>query len=87
MDGASAVYLGMTAKVDAQFKKLCDALKEAGEYDNSAIFFFSDHGDFTGDYGIAEKAQNTFEDCLTNVPFLINRRKGMKLILESVTVW
>ncbi len=66
-----AAYLGMTAKIDDQFRRLCDALKEAGEYDNSAIFFFSDHGDFTGDYGIAEKAQNTFEDCLTNVPFLI----------------
>lgn len=71
-----AVYLGMTAKIDDQFRRLCDALKEAGEYDNSAIFFFSDHGDFTGDYGIAEKAQNTFEDCLTNVPFLVKPPKG-----------
>lgn len=71
-----AVYLGMAAKIDEQFGRLCDALKEAGEYDRSAIFFFSDHGDFTGDYGIAEKAQNTFEDCLTNVPFLIKPPKG-----------
>ena len=31
----------------------------------------SDHGDFAGDYSIAEKAQNCFEDCLTHVPFLI----------------
>ena len=71
-----ATYLGMTSKVDEQFQKLCNALKEAGEYDNSAIFFFSDHGDFAGDYGLAEKAQNTFEDCLTNVPFLIKPPKG-----------
>lgn len=74
-----AAYLGMVAKVDEQFKKLCNALKEAGEYDNSAIFFFSDHGDFAGDYGIAEKAQNTFEDCLTNVPFLIKPPQGYDL--------
>ena len=74
-----AAYLGMVAKVDDQFKRLCDALKEAGEYENSAIFFFSDHGDFTGDFGIAEKAQNTFEDCLTNVPFLIKPPKGYEL--------
>ncbi len=71
-----AVYLGMAAKVDDQFQRLCNALREAGEYDNSAIFFFSDHGDFTGDYGIAEKAQNSFEDCLTNVPFLVKPPKG-----------
>ena len=66
-----ACYLGMCMKVDDMFKKICDALKEAGEYENSAIFFFSDHGDYTGDYGITEKSQNTFEDCLTNVPLLI----------------
>ena len=78
-DELRAVYLGMCMKVDDQFRKLVDALKEAGEYDNSAIFFFSDHGDFTGDYGLSEKAQNTFEDCLTNVPFLIKPPKGTPL--------
>lgn len=33
-------------------------------------------GDYTGDFGISEKAQNSFEDCLTNVPFLIKPPKG-----------
>lgn len=74
-DELRAVYLGMCLKVDAQFKRLCDALKEAGEYDNSSIFFLSDHGDYTGDYGLTEKTQNTFEDCLTNVPLLIKPPK------------
>ena len=74
-----ACYLGMVMKVDQQFEKMCDALKEAGEYDNSAIFFFSDHGDFTGDYGLPEKAQNSFEDCLCNVPLLIKPPKGYAL--------
>ena len=75
-DELRAVYLGMCTKVDDQFKRLCDALKEAGEYDNSAIFFLSDHGDFDGDYGLPEKAQNCFEDCLVKVPFLIKPPKG-----------
>jgi arylsulfatase A-like enzyme len=35
------------------------------------VFVFSDHGDFTGGYGLVEKTQNTFEDCLTRVPFLV----------------
>ena len=74
-----SVYLAMCMKVDRQFRKLCDALKDAGEYDNSAIFFFSDHGDYTGDYGLTEKTQNTFEDCLTNVPFLIKPPKGYEI--------
>lgn len=70
-DELRAVYLGMCAKVDAQFGRLCTALREAGMYDDSAVFVLSDHGDFAGDYGLAEKAQNCFEDCLTRVPFLI----------------
>jgi len=74
-----AVYLGMCMKIDSQFQRLCEALKLAGIYDNSAIFFFSDHGDYTGDYGLTEKTQNTFEDCLTNVPFLVKPPKGYEL--------
>ena len=66
-----AVYYGMCARVDAQFGMVVDALKENGIYDDSAIFFFSDHGDFTGDYGLVEKTQNTFEDCLTRVPLVV----------------
>ena len=66
-----AVYYGMCARVDAQFGKVVAALKESGAYDDSAIFFFSDHGDFTGDYGLVEKTQNTFEDCLTRVPLIV----------------
>lgn len=74
-----AVYLGMCAKVDAQFGRMVRALKDAGIYDDCAIFFLSDHGDFTGDYGISEKAQNTFEDCLTRVPLLIKPPKDCAL--------
>ncbi|MCY3916443.1 MAG: sulfatase-like hydrolase/transferase [Chloroflexi bacterium] len=66
-----AVYYGMCARVDAQFGMVVDALKASGIYDDSAIFFFSDHGDFTGDYGLVEKTQNTFEDCLTRVPLIV----------------
>lgn len=70
-DELRATYLGMCARVDHQFGMLLDALRETGRYDDSAIFMFSDHGDFTGDYGLVEKTQNTFEDCLTNVPLLV----------------
>ena len=48
-------------------------------YDDSAVFFFSDHGDFTGDYGLVEKTQNTFEDCLTNVPFVVKPPKTVSV--------
>jgi len=66
-----ATYYGMCARLDHQFSRVIDALKEAGLYDETAIFLFSDHGDFTGDYGLVEKTQNTFEDCLSRVPLII----------------
>ncbi len=31
-----------------------EALKEEGIYDDCAIFFLSDHGDFTGDFDLPE---------------------------------
>ena len=66
-----ATYCGMCSRVDHQFGLVLDALREAGLYDSTAAFLFSDHGDFTGDYGLVEKTQNTFEDCLSRVPFVV----------------
>ncbi len=66
-----ATYYGMCARSDSLLEMLVKALRDAGLYDDTAIFFFSDHGDFAGDYGIVEKNQNTFEDCLSRVPFVI----------------
>jgi len=76
-DEMRAVYLAMCAKVDAQVGLLLQALKDEGLYDDTAVLFFSDHGDYTGDYGLAEKAQNCFPDCLVNVPFLIKPPAGV----------
>ena len=65
-----ATYYGMCARVDAQVGRITAALRETGLFDNTALFFFSDHGDFAGDYDLVEKAQNVFDDCLVRVPFI-----------------
>lgn len=65
------VYLAQCSYVDDLFGMIIDALKKAGIYDSSAVFFLSDHGDFAGDFDLPEKAQNSFEDILTRVPLLI----------------
>jgi len=72
-----ATYYGMCNRIDHQLGLVVDALKERDFYDESALFFFSDHGDFTGDYGLVEKTQNTFEDVLTRVPLVIKPPAGM----------
>jgi arylsulfatase A-like enzyme len=66
-----ATYYGMCSRTDHELGLIIEALRSEGIYDDTAIFLFSDHGDFTGDYGLVEKTQNTFEDCLTRVPFVI----------------
>jgi len=73
-----ATYYGMCARVDYQVGLIVNALKASGRYDRTALFFFADHGDFTGDYGLVEKTQNTFEDCLTRVPLIIKPPAGME---------
>lgn len=77
-DELRAVYLGMCSKVDDLAGQIIQALKDKGIYEDTAIFFFSDHGDYTGDYGLVEKVQNCFEDCLTNVPFLVKLPPDMQ---------
>ena len=72
-----ATYYGMCSRLDHQFQRVLDALTAKGLYDDSAVFLFSDHGDFTGDYGLVEKTQNTFEDCLTRVPLIVKPPLGV----------
>ena len=63
-DDLRKTYYGMCAWVDAQLGLVVEALRKAGIFDDTALFFVSDHGDFTGDYGLVEKTQNTFENPL-----------------------
>jgi arylsulfatase A-like enzyme len=65
------IYYAMCAKVDGLFGKVVEALVEQGVYDNTWVLFFSDHGDFTGDYSLPEKAHVSMQDCLVRVPVII----------------
>jgi arylsulfatase A-like enzyme len=65
------VYYAMCAKVDALFGEVVDALKEKGLYDDTWVLFFSDHGDFAGDYSLPEKTHSTLQDSLLRVPLVI----------------
>ncbi len=65
-----ATYYGMITRVDDQFGQIINKLKSIGEYDNTAIFFFADHGDYAGNYGLTEKWPGSLQDCLVNVPLI-----------------
>ncbi|MFR1833749.1 MAG: sulfatase-like hydrolase/transferase [Lachnospiraceae bacterium] len=74
-----AVYLGMVERFDYQFGMVKKRLQTLNMYEDTSIFVFSDHGDYTGDYGITEKVQNCFEDPVTNVPLLIKPALGFSV--------
>ena len=65
------VYYAMCMGIDALFGRVVDALKARGLYDDTWVLFFSDHGDFTGDYGLPEKTHSTLQDSLLHVPLII----------------
>jgi len=66
-----AVYLGMVSYVDHIFGRLLETLDETHLADETAVFFFSDHGDWAGDYGLVEKWPSGLDDCLTRIPMIV----------------
>ena len=66
-----ALYYGMISRTDMQFGLLLDRLRARGLAENTVVVYFSDHGDYAGDYGLVEKFLAGFEDGLTHVPFVI----------------
>ena len=55
--------------MDYQISRIIDVLKKNGIYDDTVIFFTSDHGDMMGDYGSMGK--RTMLDSASNIPFMI----------------
>ena len=74
----NAKYLGMISYVDAIYGELLDALEETGLMEDTAIFMFSDHGDWAGDYGLVEKWPSGLDDTLTRVPLIVKLPGGAK---------
>jgi arylsulfatase A-like enzyme len=66
-----AVYLGMIAYSDYLLGMLLQTLSETGLADDTAVFAFSDHGDWAGDYGLVEKWPSALDDTITRVPFVV----------------
>lgn len=62
-------YFGMLRLIDDEVKRLVEHLKAQGLYDNTLIVFTSDHGDFTGEYGLIRKGVN-LPECLIRIPLL-----------------
>jgi len=65
-----AAYLGKVSYADWLLGELMEALERTGHTNNTLLLSFSDHGDYAGDYGMADKWPGGLEECLTHVPLL-----------------
>lgn len=64
-------YMATITTVDEQVGRIVQALKDAGVYENTAIIFTSDHGEFSGERGGIQKGPFLYEDNL-HVPLIIH---------------
>jgi Arylsulfatase A and related enzymes len=68
-DIVRAVYYGMISEVDAQFGRICAALKASGAWDNTIVVFTSDHGEMMGDHWCLGKSG--FHEGSYHIPLVI----------------
>jgi choline-sulfatase len=73
----NATYLEMISFFDHLLGMLLEALESTGADKDTALFLFSDHGDWAGDYGLVEKWPSALDDTLTRVPLLIRAPGGL----------
>ena len=65
----SAVYHGMISRLDSQVGRMLDALGD--RRDDTVVVFFSDHGEYNGDYDLVEKWPAGVHDCLARDPLIV----------------
>lgn len=61
----------MITKLDNQFGQVVNKTKELGLWDDTVTFFFTDHGEWLGDYGLIEKWPSGLSNSLTHDPLII----------------
>jgi len=73
-----AVYYGQVSFQDWVLGQLLEALYRTNHDKDTAVICFSDHGDYTGDYGLVEKWPSGLEDVLTHIPMIVRVPGGVQ---------
>jgi arylsulfatase A-like enzyme len=70
-DEVAATYYGMVTRLDDQFGRILDKIDGTNLCKNTISFFFTDHGEYLGDYGLIEKWPSGLSDSLVHEPLII----------------
>lgn len=67
-----ATYYGMITRIDDQLGRVLRLLEENDFSDSTYKFFFTDHGEYLGDYGLVEKWPSGVNESLVHEPLIIS---------------
>jgi choline-sulfatase len=67
-----AVYLGMISYSDWMLGELLSAVERTHHTNDTAVFVFSDHGEWGGDFGLVEKWSSACDGVLEHVPLIVH---------------
>ncbi len=88
-----ASYFGLMTEVDANLGRLFDALKAAGQWEDTLIIFTSDHGEQIGDHWLIGKMG--YFDASYHIPLIVrapggafdeNRGKQIRAFSENIDI-
>ncbi|OZM77385.1 sulfatase-like hydrolase/transferase [Pseudonocardia sp. MH-G8] len=71
-----AAYWGYVTLIDEQIGRVIDVARELGLYDDAAVFFSADHGEFTGAHRLHDKGPAMYED-IYRVPGVVRLPGGV----------
>ncbi|WP_419687842.1 sulfatase-like hydrolase/transferase [Burkholderia theae] len=67
-----AVYYGMVSRLDHHVGRVMDAARNGAASGNLVTTFFCDHGEYLGDFGLAEKWPSGVNACLLRNPLIVS---------------
>ena len=69
-------YYAMVTRVDSQLGQVVEALDRSGQSSRTVTWFYTDHGEYLGDYGLVEKWPSGVDDVLVRNPLIVHDPKG-----------
>ncbi|HEX5096746.1 MAG TPA: sulfatase-like hydrolase/transferase, partial [Acidimicrobiia bacterium] len=69
-------YYAMVTRVDHQLGQVLAAVDRAGCAERTVTFFFTDHGEYLGDFGLVEKWPSGVDDVLVRNPLIVHVPDG-----------
>ncbi|MEZ5556995.1 MAG: sulfatase-like hydrolase/transferase [Pseudomonadales bacterium] len=65
------IYYAMISRVDDQLGRILQAVDAIGSTAATDVYFFTDHGEYLGDFGLVEKWPSGLDPCLTRNPLIV----------------